>query len=163
MTCSSDKASIFFGHASIRYWAPEYAEYGIASVKTDVLAFGILLFQLISGRKVLDEHKGRGTHILQWVFLLMSYAYCFVNMLTRLQSTKTHQYQLDFFQAEPLIESLALNELVDDRIKDTYDTFGLYHLARPAYLCVRTIPEQRPSMGEVGLVNSTHVIAIISL
>jgi hypothetical protein len=67
------------------------------------------------------------------------------------------------FQAEPLIKTLALNELVDDRIKDTYDAYGLYHLARAAYLCVRANPEQRPSMGEVGLVNSTHVIAIISL
>ncbi|XP_062207670.1 probable serine/threonine-protein kinase PBL18 [Phragmites australis] len=99
------------------YLAPEYAEYGIVSVRTDVYAFGIVLFQLISGRKVLDEFGGHCTHILQW--------------------------------AEPLVESLALHELIDDRIKDTYDTYGLYHLARAAYLCVRTNPEQRPSMGEV--------------
>ncbi|KAK3162648.1 hypothetical protein QOZ80_1BG0091970 [Eleusine coracana subsp. coracana] len=99
------------------YLAPEYAEYGIVSVRTDVYAFGIVLFQLISGRKVLDECGGQRTHILQW--------------------------------AEPLVESLALHELIDERIKDTYDTYGLYHLARAAYLCVRTNPEQRPSMGEV--------------
>ncbi|XP_047053813.1 probable serine/threonine-protein kinase PBL23 [Lolium rigidum] len=84
------------------YLAPEYAEYGIVSVRTDVYAFGIVLFQLISGRK-----------------------------------------------AEPLVESLALHDLIDERIADTYDTYGLYHLARAAYLCVRTNPEQRPSMGEV--------------
>lgn len=53
------------------------------------------------------------------------------------------------FQAEPLVESLALHDLIDERIADTYDTYGLYHLARAAYLCVRTNPEQRPSMGEV--------------
>ncbi|KAL6614059.1 hypothetical protein ACP70R_036329 [Stipagrostis hirtigluma subsp. patula] len=51
--------------------------------------------------------------------------------------------------AEPLVESLALNELVDDRIKDTYDPYGLYHLVRAAYLCVRPSPEQRPSIGEI--------------
>ncbi|CAO2167264.1 unnamed protein product [Urochloa humidicola] len=99
------------------YLAPEYLERGIASVKTDVFAFGVLLFQLISGRKVLDEHGGQYTHILQW--------------------------------AEPLVETLALNELVDDRIKDAYDTYGLYRLTQAAYLCVRTNTEQRPSMGEV--------------
>uniref|UniRef100_A0A0D9YI98 non-specific serine/threonine protein kinase n=1 Tax=Oryza glumipatula TaxID=40148 RepID=A0A0D9YI98_9ORYZ len=99
------------------YLAPEYAEYGIVSVRTDVYAFGIVLFQLISGRKVLDECGGQCTHILQW--------------------------------AEPLVESLALHELIDERIAETYDTYGLYHLARAAYLCVRTNPEQRPSMGEV--------------
>ncbi|CAM0883936.1 unnamed protein product [Alopecurus aequalis] len=99
------------------YLAPEYAEYGIVSVRTDVYAFGIVLFQLISGRKVLDEREGQCSHILQW--------------------------------AEPLVESLALHDLIDERISDTYDTYGLYHLARAAYLCVRTNPEQRPSMGEV--------------
>ncbi|CAO2167263.1 unnamed protein product [Urochloa humidicola] len=99
------------------YLAPEYAQYGMVSVRTDVYAFGIVLFQLISGRKVLDEYEGQCTHILQW--------------------------------AEPLVESLALHELIDERIKDTYDTYGLYHLAKAAYLCVRANPEQRPSMGEV--------------
>lgn len=99
------------------YLAPEYAEYSVVSVRTDVYAFGILLFQLISGHKVLDERGGQCTHILQW--------------------------------AEPLVESLALHELIDERIADTYDTYGLYLLARAAYLCVRTNPEQRPSMGEI--------------
>jgi interleukin-1 receptor-associated kinase 1 len=32
--------------ALIRYLAPEYAQYGMVSVKTDVYAFGIVLFQL---------------------------------------------------------------------------------------------------------------------
>ncbi|KAL6614063.1 hypothetical protein ACP70R_036333 [Stipagrostis hirtigluma subsp. patula] len=99
------------------YLAPEYAEYGIVSVRTDVYAFGIVLFQLISGRKVLEDCGGQSAHILLW--------------------------------AEPLVESLALHELIDERIKDTYDPYGLYHLARAAYLCVRPNPEQRPSMGEV--------------
>uniref|UniRef100_A0A804N9W5 non-specific serine/threonine protein kinase n=1 Tax=Zea mays TaxID=4577 RepID=A0A804N9W5_MAIZE len=48
------------------YLAPEYAQYGMVSVRTDVYAFGIVLFQLISGRKVLDDHGGQCTHILQW-------------------------------------------------------------------------------------------------
>ncbi|PUZ53656.1 hypothetical protein GQ55_5G068800 [Panicum hallii var. hallii] len=99
------------------YLAPEYAQYGMVSVRTDVYAFGIVLFQLISGRKVLDEYEGQSTHILQW--------------------------------AEPLVVNLAAHELIDERIKDTYDAYGLYQLARAAYLCVRANPEQRPSMGEV--------------
>lgn len=62
-----------------------------------------------------------------------------------------HSFSYDSinFQAEPLVENLALHDLIDERIADTYDTYGLYHLARAAYLCVRTNPEQRPSMGEV--------------
>jgi hypothetical protein len=73
--------------------------------------------------------------------------------------TNTSDHLDFFFQVEPLVETLALNELADDRIKDTYDAYGLYQLAKAAYLCVRTNPEQRPCMGEVGLVNSTYAIS----
>lgn len=51
-----------------RYFAPEYAEHGIVSVRTDVYAFGIVLFQLISGRRVLDEQNGQRQHLLEWVW-----------------------------------------------------------------------------------------------
>jgi hypothetical protein len=75
----------------------------------------------------------------------------------KLQYICTVQFQFPIrqqkFQAEPLVESLALHELIDDRIKDTNDTYGLYHLAKIAYLCARPNPEQRPSMGEVSLEN----------
>ncbi|KAH7282674.1 hypothetical protein KP509_35G043000 [Ceratopteris richardii] len=36
------------------YMAPEYAQFGKVSVKTDVYAFGVILFQLISGEDALD-------------------------------------------------------------------------------------------------------------
>ncbi|URE09758.1 STYKc [Musa troglodytarum] len=99
------------------YIAPEYAEFGIVSVRTDVYAFGIVLFQLISGRRVLDEENGHPQHLLQWV--------------------------------EPLVENLALHELIDPRLGESYDIYELYHLARAAFLCVRRNPEMRPSIGEV--------------
>lgn len=51
-----------------RYLAPEYAEHGIVSVRTDVYAFGIVLFQLISGRRVVDEQNGQYQHLLKWVW-----------------------------------------------------------------------------------------------
>ncbi|WOL12313.1 calcium/calmodulin-regulated receptor-like kinase 1 isoform X5 [Canna indica] len=108
------------------YLAPEYAEFGIVSVRTDVYAFGVVLFQLISGRKVVDEENGHPQHLLQW--------------------------------AEPLVESLALHQLIDPRLGESYDTYELYHLARAAFLCVRRNPEMRPSMGEVvRLLEECHV------
>lgn len=51
-----------------RYLAPEYVENGIVSVRTDVYAFGIVLLQLISGRKVISEQEaGQNQSLLQWV------------------------------------------------------------------------------------------------
>ncbi|KAE8727849.1 ATP-dependent zinc metalloprotease FtsH-like isoform X1 [Hibiscus syriacus] len=103
---------------TLGYLAPEYAENGFVSVRTDVYAFGIVLVQLMSGRKVIDlESEGQHASLRQW--------------------------------AKPLIKKLALHELIDPRIGESYDTYQLYLMARTAYLCVQTNPEMRPSMGEV--------------
>ncbi|KAL0351558.1 UNVERIFIED_CONTAM: Proline-rich receptor-like protein kinase PERK13 [Sesamum calycinum] len=102
---------------TLGYLAPEYAENGIVSVRTDVYAFGIVLIQLISGRKAVDTREGQQLSIRQW--------------------------------ALPLIETLALHELADPRLGDSYNTYEIYHMARTAYLCVQTDPEMRPSMAEV--------------
>lgn len=40
-----------------RYLAPEYAENGIVSVRTDVFAYGIVLIQLMSGRRAVDSSR----------------------------------------------------------------------------------------------------------
>ncbi|OMO99669.1 hypothetical protein CCACVL1_03686 [Corchorus capsularis] len=102
---------------TLGYLAPEYAENGFVSVRIDVYAFGIVLLQLISGRKVIDwESEGQNLSLRQW--------------------------------AEPLIEKLALHELIDPRLVD-FDTYQLYLMAKTAYLCVQRSPEMRPSMGEV--------------
>ncbi|KAK3043664.1 hypothetical protein RJ639_000080, partial [Escallonia herrerae] len=103
---------------TLGYLAPEYAENGIVSVRTDVYAFGIVLIQLISGCKVIDSN--------------------------------TEDYKQSLRQwAEPLIERLALHDLIDPRIGDSYDTYELHHMARAAYLCVKSDPQMRPSMGQV--------------
>ncbi|KAG8378171.1 hypothetical protein BUALT_Bualt08G0110200 [Buddleja alternifolia] len=103
---------------TLGYLAPEYAENGIVSVRTDVYSFGIILIQLISGRKVITcTREGQQPSLRQW--------------------------------ALPLIETLALHELVDPRLGESYSTHELYHMARTAYLCVQTNPEMRPSMAEV--------------
>ncbi|KAL9313685.1 hypothetical protein ACSQ67_019137 [Phaseolus vulgaris] len=58
--------------------------------------------------------------------------------------------------AEPMIEKLALHELIDTRLGESYDTYELYLIAKAAYFCVQRKPEMRPSMGEV--LNSTSLL-----
>ncbi|KAK4429588.1 Proline-rich receptor-like protein kinase PERK14 [Sesamum alatum] len=102
---------------SLQYLAPEYAENGSCSAKTDVFAFGVVLIQLISGRKAMgltrDNHH---QSIRQW--------------------------------AIPLIQTLALDKLVDPRLGDSYSTYELYQMAKVAHLCIQTKPAMRPTMGE---------------
>ncbi|XP_059453416.1 probable serine/threonine-protein kinase PBL8 [Corylus avellana] len=103
---------------TLGYLAPEYAEDGIVSVRTDVYSFGIVLLQLISGRKAFNVDKEEQQQPLrQW--------------------------------AEPLIQRLALHELIDSRLEESYDTYELYIMAKTAFLCVQRSAEMRPSMGEV--------------
>lgn len=52
-----------------RYLAPEYAEDGTVSVRIDVYAYGIVLLQLISGRKA-NSSPEQQLSLRQWVFLL---------------------------------------------------------------------------------------------
>ena len=40
-----------------RYLAPEYLLHGIVDEKTDVFAFGVLLLELVTGRRALDYSK----------------------------------------------------------------------------------------------------------
>ncbi|XP_057785874.1 serine/threonine-protein kinase CDG1-like isoform X2 [Salvia miltiorrhiza] len=57
---------------SLGYLAPEYAENGIVSVRTDVYAFGIVLIQLISGRRPVDlDRDGQQLPLRHWALPLI--------------------------------------------------------------------------------------------
>ncbi|KAL5703767.1 non-specific serine/threonine protein kinase [Ranunculus cassubicifolius] len=104
---------------TLGYLAPEYVESGIVSVRTDVYAYGIVLLQLISGRKVIeDKVEGKQQFLLQWAEALI----------------------------EKLALHELLDPRIGEADDDTYE---IYNMARTAYMCVSRSPEMRPSMGEV--------------
>lgn len=50
---------------TFEYLAPEYAQSGLDMSKADVYSFGIVLLELITGRKTLEDTKGQS--FLRWV------------------------------------------------------------------------------------------------
>ncbi|CAN1351558.1 Protein kinase STUNTED [Linum perenne] len=55
------------------YLAPEYFQHGKVSDKTDVYAFGVVLLELITGRKPIEASRPSGEeNLVQWVRLCSS-------------------------------------------------------------------------------------------
>ena len=51
-----------------RYLAPEYFMYGKVSDKMDVFAFGVVLLELLTGRKPIDDENPKGQEsLVMWV------------------------------------------------------------------------------------------------
>uniref|UniRef100_A0A2C9W0U1 non-specific serine/threonine protein kinase n=1 Tax=Manihot esculenta TaxID=3983 RepID=A0A2C9W0U1_MANES len=53
------------------YCAPEYASTGRLTMKTDIYSFGVLLLELITGHKAVDEINGRQMHLVHWALPLL--------------------------------------------------------------------------------------------
>lgn len=49
-----------------RYVPPEYTTHGIFNEKTDVYAFGVVLLELLTGRRAID---GKNHSLIAWVRL----------------------------------------------------------------------------------------------
>lgn len=49
-----------------RYLAPEYFMHGIVDEKTDVFAYGVLLLELITGRRAVDSSQ---QSLVIWVMI----------------------------------------------------------------------------------------------
>jgi serine/threonine protein kinase len=47
--------------------SPEYATFGELSTKVDVYSFGVLLLEIISGRKVIFQSATNNMHLVKWV------------------------------------------------------------------------------------------------
>jgi len=53
------------------YFLNRYQRTGNTNKKNDVYSFGIILFELITGKKALVRASGENIHILQWVIPLV--------------------------------------------------------------------------------------------
>jgi len=56
----------------IRYLAPEYAQSGKLTDRSDVFSFGVVLLELITGRKPVDQYQPLGEEsLVEWVKILI--------------------------------------------------------------------------------------------
>ncbi|KAH7287098.1 hypothetical protein KP509_32G038200 [Ceratopteris richardii] len=112
--CPSSPAQMM---GTFGYFAPEYAMMGRASAKSDVFSFGVVLLELLSGRKPVDKSVPLGQESLViWALPLLRNC------------------------------SRVINELVDPALKHDLPVDDVQKMAYLAWLCLQIDPESRPSM-----------------
>ncbi|KAL2339730.1 hypothetical protein Fmac_007670 [Flemingia macrophylla] len=101
------------------YLAPEYFMYGKVNDKIDVYAFGVVLLELLSGRRPISSDYPKGQESL--VIKALS-------------------------QAIPILNSGKVLQLLDPSLGDNYDHEEMEMMVLAATLCIKRAPRARPQM-----------------
>ncbi|MQM11870.1 hypothetical protein Taro_044783 [Colocasia esculenta] len=104
------------------YLAPEYASSGKLTDKSDVFSFGVVLLELVTGRKPVDTLQPLGDEsLVEWARPIMSRA----------------------------IETGEFKDLPDPRLENDYNEVEMFRMIEVAAACVRHSAPMRPRMGQV--------------
>ncbi|OMO91258.1 hypothetical protein COLO4_18516 [Corchorus olitorius] len=113
------------GHVSttvvgtVGYAAPEYVQTGRLTAKSDVWSFGVVLYELITGRRALERNLPRSEQkLLEWVRPYVS-------------------------------DSKKFHLIVDPRLEGQYCIKSAQKLASIANKCLMKNPKSRPKMSDV--------------
>lgn len=104
------------------YMAPEYAYSGKLTEKSDVFSFGVVLLELITGRKPVDTSQPMGDEsLVEWARPLLGHA----------------------------LDTGNFEGLTDPRIGSNYVDSEMFQMIEAAAACVRHSAAKRPRMGQV--------------
>ncbi|CAL9060799.1 unnamed protein product [Musa banksii] len=116
------------------YTPPEFSELEntLATTKTDVYGFGVVLFELITGKKPIGDEYSEDKEI-----------------------TLVHW-------ARDLVRRNEYSRLIDPKIRETGPEKQMEEALRIAYLCTADLPPKRPSMHQiVGLLKDIEPVTIM--
>ncbi|XP_051183274.1 serine/threonine-protein kinase PCRK1 [Lolium perenne] len=104
---------------TLGYAAPEYLHTGRLNAKSDIWSYGVLLYELVTGRRPIDTHRPRSEQkLLEWVKPYIS-------------------------------DTNRLRMIVDPRLEGHYNIKMVAKLVTVANRCLSRMPKARPRMGEV--------------
>ncbi|XP_052137160.1 proline-rich receptor-like protein kinase PERK8 [Oryza glaberrima] len=104
------------------YLAPEYASSGKLTERSDVFSFGVVLLELITGRKPVDASKPLGDEsLVEWARPLLTEA----------------------------IETGNVGELIDSRLDKNFNEAEMFRMIEAAAACIRHSASRRPRMSQV--------------
>eukprot|EP00268_Persea_americana_P043155 TRINITY_DN43310_c0_g1_i1.p1 TRINITY_DN43310_c0_g1~~TRINITY_DN43310_c0_g1_i1.p1 ORF type:complete len:151 (-),score=31.61 TRINITY_DN43310_c0_g1_i1:870-1322(-) len=101
------------------YCAPEYAMSGKLTLKSDIYSFGVVMLELISGRKAIDSSRKAGEqNLIAWA--------------------------RPFFR-----DRRKFSHLADPLLQGRYPVRCLHHAIAVTAMCLQEQPNFRPIMGDV--------------
>ncbi|KAJ7536166.1 hypothetical protein O6H91_12G058700 [Diphasiastrum complanatum] len=104
---------------TVGYAAPEYIQTGHLTTKSDVWSFGVVLLELLTGRKAVDGNRPRNEQrLLNWVKPYMA-------------------------------DSRKFPQMIDPRLEGQYSLRAAQRVAYIASQCLQRHPKSRPKMSEV--------------
>ncbi|XP_038892555.1 proline-rich receptor-like protein kinase PERK9 isoform X2 [Benincasa hispida] len=104
------------------YVAPEYASSGKLTERSDVFSFGVVLLELITGRKAVDASQPMGNEsLVEWARPLLNHA----------------------------LDNQDFEKLVDPKLERNYVESEMLKMIGIAAACVRHASAKRPQMGQV--------------
>nr|XP_043628157.1 probable serine/threonine-protein kinase PBL15 [Erigeron canadensis] len=101
------------------YAAPEYVNTGHLTTKSDIYSFGVVLLELLTGKRAMDKTR-----------------------------PKSEQYLVDWVKPY-LTSSRRLRCIIDTRLAGQYSVRGTKEMALLALYCVSLNPKDRPKMTEI--------------
>lgn len=141
---SSDaEASVTKVVGTFGYLAPEYLRDGLATTKSDVYAFGVVLFELISGKEAITRAEGMGASSNSERRSLASV------MLNALRKCPSSMYMGN------------LKDCIDRNLRDLYPHDCVFKMAMLAKQCVDEDPVLRPDMKQVVITLSQILLSSI--
>lgn len=101
------------------YAAPEYVDTGHLTVKSDIYSFGVVLYEILTGRRTLERNRPTAEQkLLEWV----------------------KQYPVD---------SNRFSMIIDLRLRNQYSFSAARKIAKLADSCLIKNAKDRPTMGHV--------------
>ena len=150
--------------------------HGVVDEKTDVFAYGVLLLELITGRRAVDSDSRQSLVIwvslhnplnvmecirligfiksaYQWVLnwtledLVIKNSICLYNGL---QNSYVYKLEIIYcYQAKPLLDTNNVKDLADPRLGEEYDPIEMKRAMVTASRCVHHVSSKRPYMNQV--------------